>query len=96
MYKVVNVHRKGSIFYVIEELKLLAMKIMVVQSQKMERVKRRADERRERKNKAVNKMEHAERRGARDRKQAAETRTCSITAKVAASRSRFFVTAHCS
>ena len=57
---------------------------------------RRADERRERKNKAVNKIEHAERRGARDRKQAAETRTCSITAKVAASRSRFFVTAHCS
>ena len=39
-------------------------------------------------------MEHAERRGARDRKQAAETRTFSITAKVAASRSRFFVTAH--
>ena len=57
---------------------------------------RRADERRERKNKAVNKMEHGEGRGARDRKQAAETRTFSITAKVAASRSRFFVTAHCS
>ena len=32
-------------------------------------------------NKAVNKMEHGEGRGARDRKQAAETRTFSITAK---------------
>ena len=38
-------------------------------------------------------MEHGEGRGARDRKQAAETRTFSITAKVAASRSREFVTA---